>query len=143
MANDEELKKGTRLVVVDDADFTRKSIVGILTSEGYNVVGEANCAKDAIKMLGTVNSNLFIIDVVMPDSSGIELAETLLEQFEHTSEKVFIIMISSLRMENIIIDAISKGASDFILKPFTKDDILKSVEKIALQIQANNNKLVK
>ena len=141
MNDTEIIKENIKIVVVDDADFTRRSVAEILQKEGYNIVGEASSANDALQILGSTNVDIFIIDVVMPDSSGIELADAIIEQFANTPTPVHVIMTSSLRMENIIIDAISKGVSDFIIKPFEKDDIIKSVEKLSLQIQGEKNRL--
>jgi two-component system chemotaxis response regulator CheY len=76
------------------------------------------------------SAHVAIIDIVMPEVSGIELAESLNGIFKDLN----IIMISSLAQENIIIDAISAGASDFIQKPFDKDILLNSVEKLTRSI---------
>lgn len=116
-----------KIIVVDDSDFSRKAMVEILESEGFNIVGEANSAEKAMQVaLGTA-CNLFILDVVMPEISGIELAKLLNEKFEEAK----IIMVSSLKMENIVIESISNGAVDFISKPFDREELIRSVQKLA------------
>lgn len=121
-----DAKEKYRVLIVDDSDFSRSNIANILDSDRYNIIGEAANAKEAISILSDRKAHLAIIDVVMPEVSGIELAEHISENFKHTA----IIMISSLAQENIILDSISAGASDFLQKPFTKEDLLASVEKI-------------
>jgi two-component system chemotaxis response regulator CheY len=121
-----ENKDKFRILIVDDSDFSRANITKMLDDDRYNIIGEAANAKEAITILRDRKAHLAILDVVMPEVSGIELAEYISENFEDTA----IIMISSLGQENIIIDSISAGASDYLQKPFTKKDFLASVEKI-------------
>ncbi|MEE2670537.1 MAG: response regulator [Bdellovibrionota bacterium] len=120
-----------RILIVDDSDFSRSTIANMLTDEKYNVIGEAASAKEAINILRDRKAHLVIIDIVMPEVSGIELAEYITENFQNTS----IIMISSLAQESIVIDSISSGASDFLQKPFSKEDLVTSIDKILADIQ--------
>jgi len=117
-----------KIAVVDDADFSRKTVVEILEKNGFEVVGQAGNAEDAIGMISSTKANLFLIDVVMPNISGMELAKKLSEV---SNRPITIIMMSSLDLENIIIESISNGAIDFIAKPFDADTLIKSVTKVA------------
>tara|TARA_Y100000768_G_scaffold388965_1_gene389390 strand:- start:10621 stop:10938 length:318 start_codon:yes stop_codon:yes gene_type:complete len=103
----------------------------MLTDEKYHVIGEAASAKEAISILRDRKAHLAIIDIVMPEVSGIELAEYITENFQNTA----IIMVSSLAQESVVIDSISSGASDFLQKPFKKEDLLTSIDKILADIQ--------
>ena len=120
-----------KIVVVDDSDFSRKNIINILEKEGFNILGQASSAEEGIKLSVTTDANLFIVDVVMPEKSGIELVKTMTEN----SYKGYVIMTSSLTMENIVIESLSMGAVDFLKKPFNPDDLIKSVEKIEIQLE--------
>jgi two-component system chemotaxis response regulator CheY len=115
-----------KIAVVDDSEFSRKSIIEILEGEGYNIVGQAGSAEEGLALGGTTGANLFIIDVIMPERSGLEMAKVLTEKSMNAS----IIMISSLNMESIVIESISSGALDFLPKPFSPEDLLKAVDKI-------------
>jgi DNA-binding NarL/FixJ family response regulator len=115
-----------RIAVIDDSEFSRKSIVEILEGEGYNVVGTAGSAEEGLTLGAATGANLFIIDVIMPDRSGLEMAKVLSEKTMNAS----IIMVSSLNMESIVIESISSGALDFLPKPFMPDDLIKAVDKI-------------
>ena len=130
----EDLKKSVNIIVVDDSDFSRKTIVEILENENWNVVGQAKSAEEALQISQSSNCNIFIIDVVMPEISGIDLAKHFAES---TSFNGAIVMISSLVTENIIIDSISNGATDFIQKPFEKKDLLQSIEKVSYQLHVD------
>lgn len=124
-------KSRLKVAIVDDSEHSRKGISSILESEGYDVVGTYSNGNDAIKDFQIIGANLFIIDVVMPDISGIEVAKVISDK----NRNAYIIMMSSLDSEHIVIEAISNGATDFIQKPFEKDVLLKSVEKIERELQ--------
>lgn len=117
-----------KILIVDDSEFSRKVVAKILVEEGYNVVGEASNATEAVEIL---NSNqgihIILIDIIMPDVNGIELARRIHKSFEDSS----IVMMSSLSQDHIVIEAISAGAVDFIKKPFERQTLLDSVEKLS------------
>ncbi|MEC7274993.1 MAG: response regulator [Bdellovibrionota bacterium] len=123
--NDQDL----RIAVVDDSDFSRKTVVEILENEGFNVVGQASSAEEGISLGTSAGANLFIIDVIMPERSGLEMAKLMSEK----GMGVHIIMMSSINMESIIIESISSGAIDFLPKPFMAEDLIKAVKKIQLE----------
>lgn len=116
-----------KILIVDDSDFNRRSMAEILTEEGFNVVGQAKSAEDAIQIAHGTKANLIFIDVVMPDISGLELAKHFQEK--QVNER-YLIMMSSLNIESIVIESISNGAIDFLQKPFEREDLIKAVEKI-------------
>lgn len=120
-----------KILVVDDSDFSRMSLIQMLKSDGLQVEGEASSAEEALSILEEKSIDIAIIDVVMPKTSGIELANTISKSFKKTN----IIMISSLGQENIIVDSITAGAQDFIQKPIKKEVLLGSIEKISENIQ--------
>jgi len=121
-----------RILIVDDSDFSRSSVARMFDTDQYNIIGEVASAKEAINILKDRKAHLAIIDVVMPEVSGIELAEYISDNFSDTN----IIMISSLGQENIIIDSISAGASDYLQKPFTKEELMASVEKVLEKVSS-------
>lgn len=115
-----------KILIVDDSDFNRRSMVDILTHEGFNVIGQASSAEDAIQIAHSAKPNLIFVDIVMPEISGLELTKHLQEK---GSEK-YIIMMSSLNIDSIVIESISNGATDFLQKPFSPEDLIKAVEKV-------------
>ncbi len=125
-----------KIVVVDDSDYSRKGIVETLEAEGHEIVGEANNAEAALQLTASTACELLIVDIVMPKVSGIDLAKLIREKFP---EK-YVVMISSLVAENIVIEAISNGAVDFLQKPFGKNELLRSVEKIQNEINSKEKK---
>ena len=114
------------IVVVDDSDFSRQSMIGILENSGHMVIAQAGTPEKALEIAQNSKANLFIIDVVMPNQSGIEVCKKILEK----NPGMAIILTSSLRGESILIDSITAGAIDFLEKPFKKEDLLKSCLRV-------------
>ena len=127
-----ERDQDLKIVVVDDSDFSRRNIIEILEAENFNIVGQAKSAEEAMPLTATTGANLFIIDIVMPEISGLELAEKITEL---AKKKKFIVMISSLKLQSLIIESISSGASDVLEKPFSPGDLINTVEKIEIALQ--------
>lgn len=122
------LNKDIKILVIDDSEYSRKVIAKILRDDGYNIVGEAGNATEAVDILNNNNEiNIIILDVIMPDINGIELAKRIHKAYSECS----VIMVSSLGQDHIIVEAISSGALDFIKKPFEKQTLLDSVDKVA------------
>ena len=125
-----EADKTYQILVVDDSDYSRSIITSMLENTPYKVVGEAGNAKEAIDILKESSADVCIIDIVMPEVSGIELTDKLKSMFKH----MVVINISSLAQESIVMDAIGAGASDFLQKPFDKDTLISSLSKVVSEI---------
>lgn len=113
-------------LVVDDVAFARRIIKEILIAAKYNVVGEASNGEDAIKQYNALKPDFVTMDVVMPGKGGIEATRAILDQ----NKSAKIILVSALAHENLLMEAINAGARDYIVKPFSPDEILKSIEKL-------------
>ena len=118
--------KNKSIMIVDDSEFSKRTMAKILKDNGFNVKAEAGSAEEAISILKNNHCDLFIIDIVMPETSGLELAKIIKDS---TSDPK-IIMISSLTEETIIMDAINSGAQDFIQKPFAPQTLITSITKL-------------
>lgn len=119
-----------KILIVDDSDFNRRSMGDILTEEGFNVVGLAASAEEAIQLAYSTKANLIFVDIVMPEISGLDLTKHFQEKQQTSTDERFIIMMSSLNIESIVIESISNGAIDYLQKPFDREELIRSVEKI-------------
>jgi two-component system chemotaxis response regulator CheY len=117
--------KNYRLLVVDDSDFARAQISSLLVQLGFSVAGEAGNAEEAIKQIREKKPHLVLTDIVMPNISGIELAEKITQSFP----QIGVIMISSLHHEQVVLESIAAGAIDFIKKPIDSIQLKEAVEK--------------
>ncbi len=118
-------------LIVDDIAFARRVVKDILIAAKYTVVAEAANGNEAIQMYRQYKPDFVTMDVIMPVKGGIEAARKILEE----DDKAKIIMVSALSHEQVLMEAINAGARDYILKPFSPDDLLKAVEKVLQQTE--------
>ena len=116
---------GKRVLIVDDAAFMRMMLKDILTKNGYEVCGEAANGKEAIEKYKECNPDLTTLDITMPEMDGI----TALGEIRAVDPNAVCIMCSAMGQQAMVIDAIQKGAKDFIVKPFQADRVLRSIKK--------------
>lgn len=114
-----------RILLVDDSDFSRSQLRLLLTQHGFTVVAEASNGGEALKLIKEKKPHLVLMDVVMPEISGIELTEKIMTGQMSTA----VIIISSLTQDQVVLDAIGSGAVDFIAKPVQPRQLVESVTK--------------
>jgi two-component system chemotaxis response regulator CheY len=126
----QELGSMAKIMVVDDSEFMRKVLRNILEAGGHKVI-EAKSADEAYERFLKENPDVITMDIVMPNKDGIEAVRRLKE----ARGKVKIIMISALGHQKTVMRSLEAGAVDFIIKPFTADDVLESVNAV-LQMES-------
>lgn len=115
-----------KVLVVDDSMYMRTMISDALTSAGYEVVGQAENGESAIDMAMELKPDIITLDNILPDMIGIDILKVLKSE---ESLHAKIIMISAVGQESVVQEGLSLGASDYIVKPFTSEQILTSVQK--------------
>ncbi len=113
------------VLVVDDVPFVRETLKKILASAHYQVVGEASDGSQAVDMYVKLKPDFVTMDVVMPEMSGIEATRAIIK----LDKLARIFIISAMGQENLVMEAINSGAKDYILKPFSAAEILKTFER--------------
>lgn len=114
-----------RVLIVDDIPFIRSVIKDILLDGGFSVAGEASDGAQALAMFKAVKPDIVLLDINMPVLDGIET----LKRIKKIKRDATVVMCSSLGDQENIINAISLGAKDFVVKPFRKERILSALEK--------------
>jgi two-component system chemotaxis response regulator CheY len=122
--NDSKNQKKPTVMIVDDVAFVRTTLAAILHQNGYHVVAEASSGVEAVEQYEKFSPDLVTMDVVMPKMSGIEATRKILK----TSPDARIVVISAMGQETLVMEAIHAGARDYILKPFSAAEILKTLE---------------
>jgi two-component system chemotaxis response regulator CheY len=117
------------VLIVDDSLFMRMFIRRIIEKEGYLVIGEAEDGVECIEKFKKYRPQVVTLDVTMPRMNGIHTLSALME----IDPVAKIIMISSLGQESVVKQAISIGASTFIVKPFKNGQIISAVNKMILR----------
>ena len=113
-----------RVLVVDDEESVRSFIKEVLRSAGYDVF-EAQHGRDAVLMLRDTKVDLFITDLIMPEQEGIETVQILHRQYAQIK-----IIATSGRISSLLPAAQHLGADAVMVKPFTPDELLHTVEAV-------------
>ena len=116
-----------RVLIVDDSLYMRTMINAALSSAGYDVVGLAANGETAIDMAMDLLPDLITLDNILPDMIGTDILKVFKE--EGVPSKV--VMISAVGQQSVINEGMELGASDYIVKPFTSEDLINVVKRIA------------
>jgi len=118
------MNKGYRILVVDDQPSFRYLVTDYLSSAGYAVVGVEN-TKVAMEELSRRPYDLILSDLIMPESSGIDLMHQVHDRWP---DLPFILVTGHGTIENAVA-AMKDGAKDYLLKPLCRDELLLIVER--------------
>ena len=115
-----------RVLIVDDAVVMRMMIKGILSKNGFDVVGEAQNGAEAVDKYKALMPDLVTMDMVMPEMDGI----TAVKQIMSFDPNAKIIMCTSMGQQALVVEAIQAGAKSFVTKPFQPPKILETINKV-------------
>ena len=113
-----------KILIVDDYLPTRRLIIDALNQTELYEISEAENGEEALRIFATDNFELVISDIMMPGMSGMELLNRIKEKNSSTA----VIMITGNPTTDLTVNAIKKGAVDFLTKPFDIDDLLYKVD---------------
>jgi two-component system, chemotaxis family, chemotaxis protein CheY len=116
----------SKILIVDDASFMRMMLRNILTSHGYDIVGEAENGKVAIDAYQKFTPDITLIDLIMPEMGGIEAVKKIIE----VDPKAKIIICSAMGQQALVVEAMQAGARDFIIKPFQPTGVVEAIQKV-------------
>jgi len=114
------------VLIVDDSAVMRMMMKDVLTSNGYEVVGEATNGKIGVKKYKELMPDVVTMDVTMDVMNGIEA----LSKIMGINPEAKVVMVSAMGQEVIIRDAIMLGAKGFIHKPFNVTQIVDIFSKL-------------
>ncbi|MEB3311321.1 MAG: diguanylate cyclase [Snowella sp.] len=127
------------ILVVDDTPTNLQLVMGILEQVGY-VTTFATSGKQALERLATLEPDLILLDLMMPEMSGIEVCEIL--QANPKYSHIPIIFLTASNEREHLVQAFEKGARDFITKPFHSAEMLARV-KTHLELKRTQDELKK
>ena len=117
-----------QILVVDDELVIRESLHGWLKKSGYQV-DTAEGGSAALAMLEKTAYDLLFLDIMMPVMSGIEVLEVVKEDYPQT----LVVMITAYGSVETAVQAMKRGANDYLMKPFDPDQLSLLTEKLMQQ----------
>lgn len=120
-----------KILVVDDEPEICRTLKNYLTLSGFTIY-TANSGAEALELIAKEKIHIVLSDIKMPQMTGLEL----LEEIRHIDFSIQVIMMTGFSTFDITLQALEKGATDYILKPFNDlEDIVNliqlSIDKLA------------
>jgi DNA-binding NarL/FixJ family response regulator len=109
-----------RVLIVDDHPLTREALAGLLTANDFEVVGQASGGAEAIGLAGELEPALIVLDLTMPDMSGLE-ALPLLRAAAPAAE---VVVLTAAEDDANLLAAIRGGAAGYLLKSEPSEKIV-------------------
>ncbi len=119
--------KTLRLLIVDDHEVVRQGLVALLDRrEGFQVVAEAGNVAEAIEQARRHEPDIVVMDVRLPDGSGIEACREIRAELPATR----VVMLTSYPDEEAVLSAIVAGAAGYLLKQVRARDLVAALEAV-------------
>ncbi len=121
-----------KIVVADDNDIIRQMVVDTLSDEAcFSVVGQAADGECAVELIKKERPDIVLLDLVMPRLDGMSVMDKIKNSRELNDYSPEYIILSAAGREEIISEALNKGASYFMMKPFDGEALIKRIKYIA------------
>ncbi len=121
------VKKNKTLLLVDDEPDLRESLSIRLKTSGYRVV-TASDGLEALKKARSLQPDLILLDLMLPRMDGYKVARLL--KFDGRYSRIPILILSARGQDQDKELAHSTGADDYLVKPFSSDELLARIERI-------------
>ena len=117
-----------RLLVIDDHEMVREGLKAMLTAEpDFDIVGDAANAEQAYELIHRLRPDVILLDVRLPEVSGIEICRTVAEHYP----EIAVIILTTFTDETLVAQCIQAGARGFIVKDIERFDLKRSIRAVA------------
>ena len=115
------------ILIVDDHTLFRAGLKAIIARETrYEVVGEAGSGREALKLVRNLRPDLILLDMALPDRSGIEL----IQEIKAISPDIRIMIVSMHSKIDYIVKAFQAGATGYVVKESAPDRLLEGMNSV-------------
>jgi two-component system, chemotaxis family, chemotaxis protein CheY len=115
-----------RVLIVDDAAFMRRVLRDIIEDAGHEVVNEAATGEEGLELYRSLKPDLVTLDLVMPGEGGKAALKAILDH----DPQARVIVVSAVGQKDDMEAALKAGASDFLIKPFEKEAVVKTMQRL-------------
>jgi two-component system response regulator NreC len=120
--------KQIRILLADDHTVMRRGLRLLLDSHpGFSVVGEASDGRQAVEQAEATNPDVIVLDIAMPNLSGIEAAQRIASALPH----VAIVFLSMHSDEGYVLRALKAGAKGYLLKDSAEGDLIEAIKAVS------------
>ena len=116
-----------RVMLVDDHGIVREGLRNLLTQPGIEVIGEAECGNEAVKLVAQLNPDVMLLDIRMKNGDGL----SCLPQIKAASPTTAVIMLTTYANPGYLARAIEGGAAGYLSKETDPDQIVRAVRSVA------------
>lgn len=117
-----------RILIVDDHEVVRVGLTTMLDKHpGFAVVGQAGGAAESVSMAMALKPDVVVMDVRMPDGSGVEACRDILAVLPSTK----VIMLTSYADDSAALASVMAGASGYVLKQVGTRELIKAIETVS------------
>jgi DNA-binding NarL/FixJ family response regulator len=116
-----------RVVIADDQDLLRTGFRLIMRSEGIDVVAEASDGVEAVDAVLRTEPDVVLMDIRMPEMDGLEATRRILAEARRPPR---IIMLTTFDLDRYVYNALSAGASGFLLKDVSPEQLVSAVRQV-------------
>jgi DNA-binding NarL/FixJ family response regulator len=121
-----------RLLLADDQAMVRQGFGALLNAQdGMRVVGEATNGEDAVRACRELRPDLILMDVRMPVMDGLEATRRVMSPPGGAGWRPRVLMLTTFDLDDYVYEALRAGASGFLLKDATADDLVAAVRIVA------------
>jgi NarL family two-component system response regulator LiaR len=114
-----------RVIIVDDHAMVRAGLATFLeVSDDLELVGEANSGEEALSLCEKQHPDVVLMDLVMPEMSGVETTRIIRERWPQTQ----VIVLTSFQEGDMVQDALQAGAISYLLKNVAMEDLTKAIQ---------------
>ncbi len=118
-----------KLLIVDDHHIVRDGLISLLSgAENLEIIGETSGFLNLIETIKLKKPDIIIMDISMPEKSGIEITEIITQDFPD----IKVLVLSMYINEDFIINALKAGAKGYLAKNTTKNELLDAINAIYL-----------
>ena len=114
------------VLLVDDSRTSRRMLRGLLERGGFEIIGEATNGEEGYLKYKELKPDLVTMDITMPTMDGIES----LTLIKHVDENAKVVMITAAGQKEKMVEALKRGAEEFITKPFDDNEVLNTLNKV-------------
>lgn len=115
-----------RIMLTEDHQILRDGVKALIASENIEITGEASSGMEMWKLLETAQPDIILMDISLPDVSGIELTKLLSERYP----SIKVLILSMFTDENFINQAIKAGAKGYLHKNTTREEMLIAIDTV-------------